>query len=212
MSRGASRPAISSARHTNNTPGEAEQSADDRQARCVAPRRAWRVHACIPHASPGCASADIVHNTNGAVAVRQSPLHSEGEHAMQSITFKIRGMDCAERAIKALVPLSPPTARCRAPDNQTIIEQPVAAIPGGTTVLVRLGDKVPLDGAVTQGSTAVNHTPITGESQPISKAAGDEVYDGHRLGSIASTLRHSVLASAARRHARSSEWFLPVRP
>jgi copper chaperone CopZ len=45
---------------------------------------------------PGCASANSVHNTSGAVAVRQLPSHSEGEHAMQSMTFKIRGMDCAE--------------------------------------------------------------------------------------------------------------------
>ena len=49
---GARRPAISSARHTNNTPGEAEQSADDHQARCVAPRRAWHVRVCLPVASP----------------------------------------------------------------------------------------------------------------------------------------------------------------
>ena len=84
----------------------------------------------------------------------------------------------ARRAIKALVDLSPPTARCLAPDNHTVIEQPVAAVPVGATVLVRPGEKIPLDGVVTEGSTAVNQAPITGESKPVSKAAGDEVYAG----------------------------------
>jgi Zn2+/Cd2+-exporting ATPase len=58
----------------------------------------------------------------------------------------------ARRAIKALGDLSPPTARCRAPDNQAVIEQPVAAVPVGTTVLVRPGEKIPLDGVVTEGT------------------------------------------------------------
>jgi Zn2+/Cd2+-exporting ATPase len=84
----------------------------------------------------------------------------------------------ARRAIKALVDLSPPTARCLAPDNHTVIEQPVADVPVGATVLVRPGEKIPLDGVVTEGSTAVNQAPITGESKPVSKAAGAEVYAG----------------------------------
>jgi Cd2+/Zn2+-exporting ATPase len=84
----------------------------------------------------------------------------------------------ARRAIKALVELSPPTARCLAPDTHTVIEQPVADVPVGATVLVRPGEKIPLDGVITEGSTAVNQAPITGESQPVSKAAGDEVYAG----------------------------------
>jgi Cd2+/Zn2+-exporting ATPase len=84
----------------------------------------------------------------------------------------------ARRAIKALVDLSPPTARCLAPDTRAVIERPVAAIPVGPTVLVRPGKKIPLDGVVTEGSTVVNQAPITGESQPVSKAAGDEVYAG----------------------------------
>jgi Cd2+/Zn2+-exporting ATPase len=62
----------------------------------------------------------------------------------------------ARRAIKALVDLSLPTARCLAPDTRAVIEQPVAAVPVGPTVLVRPGEKIPLDGVVTEGSTAVN--------------------------------------------------------
>jgi Cd2+/Zn2+-exporting ATPase len=84
----------------------------------------------------------------------------------------------ARRAIKALVDLSPPTARCLTPDTRAVSEQPVAAIPVRATVLVRPGEKIPLDGVVTEGSTVVNQAPSTGESQPVSKAAGDEVYAG----------------------------------
>lgn len=84
----------------------------------------------------------------------------------------------ARRAIKALVDLSPSMARCLAPDTRTVTEQPVAAVPVGATVLVRPGEKIPLNGVVTEGGTAVNQAPITGESRPVSKAAGDEVYAG----------------------------------
>jgi Cd2+/Zn2+-exporting ATPase len=125
----------------------------------------------------------------------------------------------ARRAIKALVDLSPPTARCRVPDNQAVIEQPVAAVPVGTTVLVRPGEKIPLDGVVTEGSTAVNQAPITGESKPVSKAAGDEVYAGTINGDGAfafqttkraadTTLAHIIhlVEEAHTRRAPSEQW------
>lgn len=84
----------------------------------------------------------------------------------------------ARLAIKTLMDLSPPTARVVSPDNGAIVEQPVEAIPVGATVLVRPGEKIPLDGVVTSGATAVNQAPITGESVPVPKAAGDEVFAG----------------------------------
>jgi Zn2+/Cd2+-exporting ATPase len=125
----------------------------------------------------------------------------------------------ARRAIKALVDLSPPTARCLAPDTSAVIEQPVAAVPVGTTVLVRPGEKIPLDGVVTEGSTAVNQAPITGESTPVSKAAGDEVYAGTINGDGAfafQTTRHAADTTLARiihlveeahtRRAPSEQW------
>src|SRR6202008_2696 len=48
----------------------------------------------------------------------------------------------------------------------------------GTIVLVRPGEKIPLDGKVVAGTSAVNQAPVTGESLPIDKAPGDEVFAG----------------------------------
>ncbi len=48
----------------------------------------------------------------------------------------------------------------------------------GETVAVRPGDTVPLDGTVVDGESAVDQSPITGESVPVDKVAGVEVYAG----------------------------------
>ncbi len=84
----------------------------------------------------------------------------------------------ARSAIKALVDISPTTARFICPADGDLEEKPIGEVPVGVTVLVRPGEKVPLDGVVTKGATSVNQAPITGESLPISKQVGDEVYAG----------------------------------
>jgi Cd2+/Zn2+-exporting ATPase len=57
-------------------------------------------------------------------------------------------------------------------------EQPVADIPVDAIVLVRPGERIPLDGTVTEGATTVNEAPLTGESRPVPKAPGAEVFAG----------------------------------
>ncbi|GLI32690.1 MAG: heavy metal translocating P-type ATPase [Deltaproteobacteria bacterium] len=84
----------------------------------------------------------------------------------------------ARRAIKALVDISPTKARFICPTDGNIEEKPVEDIPVGVTVLVRPGEKIPLDGVVTKGITSVNQSPITGESAPVFKEPGDEVFAG----------------------------------
>lgn len=84
----------------------------------------------------------------------------------------------ARRAIRALMNLTPPTARYRCPHDGDILEKPVAEVPPGATVLVRPGERIALDGMVTKGRTAVNQAPITGESIPVAKGEGDEVFAG----------------------------------
>jgi Cd2+/Zn2+-exporting ATPase len=84
----------------------------------------------------------------------------------------------ARQAIKALVELSPTTARCVPADHEEVVEKPVEEVPIDTLVLVRPGEKIPLDGVVIEGITAVNQAPITGESTPLTKAVGDEVFAG----------------------------------
>jgi len=84
----------------------------------------------------------------------------------------------ARRAIGALMDLSPPVARTVNAKDGTVLEARVEEVPVGATVLVRPGEKVPLDGVVTKGASTVNQAPITGESVPVSKEPGDEVFAG----------------------------------
>jgi Cd2+/Zn2+-exporting ATPase len=84
----------------------------------------------------------------------------------------------ARRAISALMELSPTTARYVCPHDGDIEEKDVAEVPLGVTVLVRPGERIPLDGVVSKGESSVNQAPITGESIPVAKAPGDEVFAG----------------------------------
>lgn len=83
----------------------------------------------------------------------------------------------ARLAIQALLALSPTTARCLHA-NGDVEERLVEDVPVGTTIVVRPGEQVPLDGMVTRGATSINQAPITGESVAVPKAAGDTVFAG----------------------------------
>lgn len=84
----------------------------------------------------------------------------------------------ARRAIQSLVEISPETARFICPKDGEIEERPVADVPVGATVLVRPGERIPLDGVVSRGATTVNQAPITGEPLPVGKAPGALVFAG----------------------------------
>ena len=84
----------------------------------------------------------------------------------------------ARRAIQALMDIAPATARFICPSDGDIEEKPVGEVPVGVVVLVRPGEKIPLDGRVLRGETSVNQAPITGESMPVAKGPGDEVFAG----------------------------------
>ncbi len=77
-------------------------------------------------------------------------------------------------AIKKLVGLSPKTARVLR--NGTEIDVPADMIIRGDTVVVRPGERVPTDGRVIAGTSAVDESMLTGESLPVAKAPGDQVY------------------------------------
>lgn len=83
----------------------------------------------------------------------------------------------ARRAIAALMALTPETARVLGHGGREEVVE-AADVPVGTTVVVRPGEKFPLDGRITTGETTVNQAPITGESMPVTKTAGDEVFAG----------------------------------
>jgi Cd2+/Zn2+-exporting ATPase len=90
-------------------------------------------------------------------------------------------MDRARNSVRELMDLSPDTATVRrtSADGATTEETvPVEAVGVGETVVVRPGEKIPVDGLVREGTSAVNQAPITGESVPVDKSDGDEVYAG----------------------------------
>jgi len=79
------------------------------------------------------------------------------------------------RAVRALMDLAPDQATRLAPDGaQTIV--PVDQLAVGDLVLIKPGERIPADGTVDQGESAVDQAPITGESIPVSKHPGDEVF------------------------------------
>lgn len=84
-----------------------------------------------------------------------------------------RAKSRASSAIKALMGLRPRTARVWRDGEESDI--PADQVRQGDTVLVRPGEKVPVDGVVTEGDSAVDESMITGESLPVGKKAGDAV-------------------------------------
>lgn len=85
-------------------------------------------------------------------------------------------MDRARNAIKALADLVPKAARVRR-DGQEI-EIPSAELRLGDEVVVRPGERIAADGDVLEGSSAVDQAPITGESIPVEKTPGANVFAG----------------------------------
>jgi Cu+-exporting ATPase len=77
-------------------------------------------------------------------------------------------------AIRRLMGLQARTARVVRAGGE--VDVPVEAVAAGDVVLVRPGEKIPVDGTVTEGASAVDESMLTGESLPVEKKAGDAVY------------------------------------
>lgn len=85
-------------------------------------------------------------------------------------------MDRARNAIKALMDLSPTEATVRRDGREETV--PASGVRLGELLVIRPGQKIPLDGEVVRGRSAVNQAPITGESIPVDKEVGSEVFAG----------------------------------
>lgn len=77
-------------------------------------------------------------------------------------------------ALRALLDLSPKTARLIGPDGREE-DVPLASVQKGALLRVRPGEKVPVDGTITEGASNVDQSMMTGESLPVAKSAGDKV-------------------------------------
>lgn len=92
-------------------------------------------------------------------------------------------------AVRALMALAPKTARVRRGDGE--VEVPAEDLRVGDVFLIRPGERVPTDGTVLSGSSGVDQAPVTGESIPVEKGAGDEVFAGSINGQGALEVRVS---------------------
>ena len=92
--------------------------------------------------------------------------------------MEMRSRSAAGRAVEALLKLAPPTAR-RVRDGQEE-EVPLEAVGVGDILAVRPSDTVPVDGVVTDGSSYVDESMLTGEPIPVAKGPGDEVVGATR--------------------------------
>lgn len=86
-------------------------------------------------------------------------------------------LERARNAIRSLVDMAPETAHVKATDGSTT-EVAAGLIPLGAVMLIRPGERIPLDGTVFGGSSTINQAPITGESIPVVKEVGDQVFAG----------------------------------
>ncbi|PFC44907.1 heavy metal translocating P-type ATPase [Bacillus thuringiensis] len=91
-------------------------------------------------------------------------------------TLQNKSIERTRESIRGLIDLAPSEAWVKV--GTELIKKSVDDIAVNTTILVKPGEKIPLDGIVTGGASTVNQAPITGESIPIDKQIGDAVYAG----------------------------------
>ncbi|MHA2077431.1 MAG: P-type ATPase [Candidatus Thorarchaeota archaeon] len=93
-----------------------------------------------------------------------------------SMLLEERAEDQVKQEIQSLVELEPPTVTIKMKGAEACI--PPTEVQVGDMLIVRPGSRIGLDGVVVAGSTSVNQAPITGESLPVTKVIGDQVYAG----------------------------------
>ncbi len=85
-------------------------------------------------------------------------------------------IDRARHSLRTLMELAPDTATVRRNGREVTV--PIEGVQPDERVVVRPGEKIPVDGEVVEGVSAVDQSPITGESMPVTKQAGDETFAG----------------------------------
>ncbi len=107
-------------------------------------------------------------------------------------TLEAMSMDRARQAIRMLLDLSPKQATRLHGEHADLV--PVGQLQIGDLIVVKPGEKVPMDGVVEEGRSAVNQAPITGESTPVDVGPGASVYAGSINGQGALYVRVTHLA------------------
>ena len=109
--------------------------------------------------------------------------------------LEMRSVLGASRALEELVRLLPDTALRVTADGGTE-DVPVAALIAGDRVMIRPGAKVPVDGAIIEGTSSFNEAMLTGESKPVTRSAGEVVIGGAVNGEGAVTIEVKATGEA----------------
>ncbi|MEQ1593825.1 MAG: heavy metal translocating P-type ATPase [Casimicrobium sp.] len=91
--------------------------------------------------------------------------------------IEARAVDRARNAIKSLMALAPEESDVQQPDG-SYARMLSSAVPLAAVVRVKPGERIPLDGVIVVGNSAINQAPVTGESIPVDKQPGDAVFAG----------------------------------
>jgi len=93
-------------------------------------------------------------------------------------------IDRSRKSILSLITITPDTARLRRADGEVVVEAKTVAV--GERVLVKPGEKIPVDGLIRVGESSVDQAPLTGEFMPVVKRTGDMVFAGtvNQLGAL----------------------------
>lgn len=183
--------------------------------------RSFRVNIDVLMFAAATGAAALGHYEEGVFLLFLFGLGAAGEHA---------ALDRAERAISSLAAMAPDTANVVDESTGNTTEIAVEAVSVGSVIIVRPFDRVPLDGSIIEGRSAVDESTLTGEPTPVDKAPGDQVFAGtmNSAGSLrvrvdkpasASTIARILeMVEAARSNAspverfteRVERWYVPM--
>ncbi|MEZ4708974.1 MAG: HAD-IC family P-type ATPase [Caldilineaceae bacterium] len=134
-----------------------------------------------------------------AAAIGAALIGAWHEGALLLFLFTLSGaletfaLERTRAAIEALAELRPEAAEVRREGQSVIV--PVEELVIGDIVLVRPGERIPVDGKVISGLSSVDQSPITGESVPVHKVQGDNTFAGSINGSGALEIEVTKLAT-----------------
>ncbi|MBC7136738.1 MAG: heavy metal translocating P-type ATPase, partial [Oceanibaculum nanhaiense] len=136
---------------------------------------AW-LYSIVATLAPGI-FPEAFRNAEGAVAVYFEAAAVITVLVLLGQVLELRARETTSGAIKALLGMSPTTAR-RLSDDGTEAEVDLDRVEAGDRLRVRPGDRVPVDGMVTEGGSSVDESMVTGESMPVRKQPDDKVIGG----------------------------------
>ncbi|UJP08466.1 MAG: heavy metal translocating P-type ATPase, partial [Nitrosomonas sp.] len=136
---------------------------------------AW-IYSIVATVAPGL-FPDIFRGDDGSVAVYFEAAAVITVLVLLGQVLELRARERTSGAIKALLKLSPTTAR-RLGDGDTEEEINLDQVVAGDRLRVRPGDRVPVDGQVIEGNSNIDESMVTGESMPVRKQSGDQVIGG----------------------------------